>query len=38
MVSKAKHAIPHDELTPHQTLASMRDNQQWAHRKLHPSS
>jgi len=38
MLSKAKHAMVHDGLIPRQTIDSMRDNKQWAQRKLHHSS
>jgi hypothetical protein len=38
MLSKAKHAIAHDGLAPHQTIDSLRDNKQWAQSKLHHSS
>jgi hypothetical protein len=38
MLSKAKHAMAHDDLSPRQTIDSMRDNKQWAQSKLHHSS
>jgi hypothetical protein len=38
MFAKAKKALAHDGLTPHQTIDSMRDNKDWAQHKLHPSS
>lgn len=38
MLSKAKRALSHDDLTPRQTIDSLRDNKQWAQRNLHPSS
>jgi len=38
MLSKAKHAIAQEELAPHQTMESLRDNKQWAQSKLHHSS
>lgn len=38
MLSKAKHAIAHDDLAPRQTIDSLRDNKQWAQSKLHHSS
>lgn len=37
MLSKAKTALAHDDLTPKQTIDSMRDNKDWAQNKL-PSS
>jgi hypothetical protein len=38
MLSKAKHALAHDDLAPRQTLESLRENKQWAQSKLHHSS
>ena len=38
MLSKARHAIAHDDLAPRQTIDSLRDNKQWAQSKLHHSS
>ena len=38
MLSKAKHAIAHDDLAPRRTIDSLRDNKQWAQSKLHHSS
>jgi uncharacterized membrane protein YgdD (TMEM256/DUF423 family) len=38
MVTKAKHAMAHDDLTPQQTIESLRDNKEWAQNKLNPSS
>lgn len=38
MLAKAKSAIAHDDLTPRQTLDSLRANKQWAQGKLHHSS
>jgi len=38
MVTKAKNAMAHDDLTPQQTIDSLRDNKQWAENKLNPSS
>lgn len=38
MLNKAKNAIAHDDLTPRQTIDTMRDNKQWAQQKLHHSS
>ena len=38
MLSKARHAIAHDELAPRQTIDSLRENKQWANQKLHHSS
>ena len=38
MLSRAKRAIAHDDLTPKQTIESMRENKQWAESKLHHSS
>jgi hypothetical protein len=38
MLSKAKRALSHDDLTPRQTIDSLRENKQWAQSKLHPSS
>jgi hypothetical protein len=38
MLSKAKSAIAHEELAPHQTIESLRENKQWAQSKLHHSS
>lgn len=37
MLSKAKQALAHDDLTPRQTIDSLRTNKQWAQGKLHPS-
>jgi hypothetical protein len=37
MLSRAKHAIAHDDLTPRQTIESLRENKQWAESKLHHS-
>ena len=37
MLSRAKHAIAHDDLVPKQTIASLRENKQWAESKLHSS-
>ena len=38
MLSKARHAIAHDDLAPRQTIDSLRENKQWAQSKLHHSS
>ena len=38
MLSKAKHAMAHDDLAPRETIDSLRDDKQWARSKLHPSS
>jgi xanthine/uracil permease len=38
MLSRAKHAIAHDDLAPRQTIESLRENKQWAESKLHHSS
>ena len=38
MLSKARHAMTHDDLTPRQTIDSLRDNKQWAQSKLPHSS
>ena len=38
MLSKAKHAIAHDDLAPEQTIETLRENKQWAQSKLHHSS
>ena len=35
MLSKAKHAIAHDDLAPRQTIDSLRENKEWAQNKLH---
>jgi hypothetical protein len=37
MLSKAKHALTHDDLAPRQTIESLRENKQWAQSKLHHS-
>jgi hypothetical protein len=38
MLSSAKRAIAHDDLTPRQTVDSMRENKQWTQNKLNPTS
>ena len=38
MLSKAKTAFAHDDLTPRQTIDSLRTNKEWAQSKLHHSS
>lgn len=38
MLSKAKAALAHDDLTPRQTIDSLRTNKDWAQSKLHHSS
>jgi hypothetical protein len=38
MLAKARKALAHDDLMPRQTLASLRDNKQWAENKLQHSS
>jgi hypothetical protein len=38
MISKAKNAMAHEDIAPRQTIESIRENKQWAQRKLHPSS
>ena len=38
MLSKAKHAIAHDDLAPKQTIDSLRENKEWAQSKIHQSS
>lgn len=37
MLSRAKGALAHDDLAPKQTIASLRDNKQWAQDKIHQS-
>lgn len=37
MLAKAKHAIAHDDLAPRQTIETLRENKEWAQRKLHHS-
>lgn len=37
MLSKAKQAFAHDDLTPRQTIDSLRTNKNWAQSKLHHS-
>jgi xanthine/uracil permease len=37
MLSKAKNAMAHDEIAPRQTVESLRENKEWAQRKLHHS-
>ena len=37
MLSKAKRAIAHDDLIPNQTIDSLRENKEWAQRKLQNS-
>ena len=38
MLSKAKSAFGHDDLTPRQTIDSLQENKQWAESKLDQSS
>lgn len=38
MLARAKHAIGHDDLSPRQTIDSLRENKQWAQSKLPHSS
>ena len=38
MLAKAKAAFAHDDLTPRQTLDSLRTNKEWAQSKLHHQS
>lgn len=38
LVNRAKHALAHDDVTPRQTIDSLRDNKAWAQGKLHHSS
>jgi hypothetical protein len=38
MISRARHAMAHDDIAPRQTIDSLRENKQWAQSKLHPSS
>lgn len=37
MVARAKHAMTNDDLAPKQTLATMRENKDWAQSKLQHS-
>jgi hypothetical protein len=37
MLAKARHAMAHDEMAPRQTVESLRENKEWAQRKLHHS-
>jgi hypothetical protein len=37
MLSKAKHAIAHDDIAPRRTIDSLRTNKEWAQSKLHHS-
>lgn len=37
MLSRAKHAIAHEDLAPRQTIDSLRANKQWAQNKLRHS-
>lgn len=38
MLSRARHALTHDDLAPRQTIDSLRENKEWAQNKLHHSS
>lgn len=38
LLSRAKHAVAHDDLVPRRTIESLRESQQWAQNKLRPSS
>jgi hypothetical protein len=38
MLSKAKKALAENDLAPKQTIDSLRENKEWAQRKLHHSS
>jgi hypothetical protein len=38
MLTRAKHAIAHEDIVPRQTIDSLRENKQWAQNKLHHSS
>lgn len=38
MLSRAKHAIAHEDIAPRQTIESLRENKQWAQNKLRHSS
>lgn len=37
MLSRARHALAHDDLAPRQTINSLRENKEWAQSKLHHS-
>jgi hypothetical protein len=37
MLAKAKHAMAHEDIKPHQTIETMRENKQWVQSKLHHS-
>ena len=37
MLAKAKRALAHDTLTPHQTIDSLKSDKDWAQEKLRPS-
>lgn len=37
MISRAKRAMSHDDIAPRQTMASMRENKDWAQNKLQHS-
>jgi xanthine/uracil permease len=37
MLSRARHAIAHDEIIPDQTVESLKDNKEWAQEKLKTS-
>lgn len=37
MLSKAKHAMAQDEIAPRKTVETLRENKEWAQRKLHHS-
>jgi hypothetical protein len=37
MLAKAKSAMAHEDILPRQTIDSLRDNKDWAQRKLHSS-
>ena len=38
MLSRAKHAMAHEDLAPRQTIESLRENKQWVQNKLRHSS
>src|SRR4051812_29564600 len=37
MLSRAKHALAHNDIVPRQTMESLRTTKQWAQNKLQPS-
>lgn len=38
MLSRAKHAMAHEDLAPRKTIETLRENKQWAQNKLRHSS